>query len=154
MKLSSKLLIVAAAVVLAYCCQFALQSLARTRQYEWATVQSKRCSTLGTLLYAYKERYQLYPDSLHDLVDSGLVTETRYRELMFQEKPGAPPREWKYHKPTDLSSPALFSGRPVNVWNCQISTYFIGHADGSTIGFGKEKLAHLRRKLDASQLDE
>lgn len=154
MKLSSKILIVAATLVLAYCGQFVLKSLARTRQYEWAAVQGKRCSTLGALLYVYKERHQVYPDSLHELVDSGLVTETRYRELMFQEKPNAPPREWKYHRPVDLGSPALFSGRPVNVWNCQISTYFIGRADGSTIGFGKEKLAHLRRKLDASQLDE
>jgi hypothetical protein len=87
-------------------------------------------------------------------VDAGFLTEARYQELMFQENPNAPAREWQYYKPTSSVSPALFSGRPVTIWNCPLQTYIAGHADGSAVLFGPEKLPHYRSKLDASQLSE
>jgi len=147
MKRSTKLLIVSAVLVLLYPGQVFLAHISCNQQREWAGIQSKRCSAMGELLYHYHERLHVYPGHLHNLVDSGLVTEARYRELMFQQKPGATPSEWRYHVPSPPSSFFLFSGKSVTTWNCPISSYVIGGADGSTLVFGNEKLSTLRRDI-------
>jgi hypothetical protein len=156
MKLWTKLAIIAVTFsVLFYPGKALLESFARKRQVSWAQVQSKRCSDLGALLYQYHERNQFYPLHLRELVDSKFVTEARYRELMFQQKPSSLPLEWKYSKPTDLSDATLFSGKPVAVWNCRIRSYIIGRADGSTLVFGEEKFPSMRKRyLSASQLND
>ncbi|MES2476099.1 MAG: hypothetical protein V4640_09975 [Verrucomicrobiota bacterium] len=155
MKLPTKFLIVALLLASLVPGQMVLQSFARSRQYEWAAVQSKRCSAMGVLLYEYHEKHQSFPESLRQLVDSGLVTEARYRELMFQQKSGASPQEWKYHRPETPHHFPLFSGKPVTTWNSPIVSYIIGGADGSAIVFGNEKLRMFKRNhLDASQLTD
>ncbi len=155
MKSSRKILIIVISLALLYPGHRILEHFARNRQHEWAAVQVKRCSALGEVLYHHHEKHRSYPVALHDLVSDGFLTESRYNELRFQPKPGAEPREWRYHPPGPSGHFPLFSGKPVTVWNCPISTYIIGGADGSAVAFGSEKLAfHQKHHLHGSQLNE
>jgi hypothetical protein len=147
MKPLTKVLILVLLLGSLYPAQYILQSFARKRQYNWAVMQSKRCSTLCNLLYQHHEKYGKYPEVLHDLVVSKMIDEPTYLELMFQQKSSAEPQEWRYHKPINSSETALFSGDPVTAWNCPISTYILGRTDGSVIAFGEEKLPNMIRNL-------
>ncbi len=137
--------IVVALVISAYPAKMILDHFGRRIQADWAWVQSKRCSALGTLLYRYNEKHGHYPESLHDLVDSKIIDESAFRNLKFQRNSSAEPQDWRYSKPENISQFALFSGDPVTNWNAPRSIYIAGHADGSTTGFGEEKLPGMTR---------
>jgi len=110
----------------------------------------RRCVAIAGLLTKYHEKNGSYPESLHDLVDGGLITPEAYHDLMFQPGPRAQSQEWCYLKPSAVTDFAVYSGEPVFPWKGASGMYLIGSPDGGCQKFTEGKIPFYIREIERS----
>lgn len=98
-----------------------------------------RATELGILLNHYQSENAVFPASLEALVDSGLISVSRFDDLQFQKAPGAERSAWTYVHPESIEEIAIISPDPVVPWSGSAGLFITARANGGgeMIGAGK-----------------
>ena len=129
MKNRNKLIVTVLALLLCVAA-VTIYFIEREQRRNWPSVQIQNASAIMKVIAQYRDDHGSYPNSLEVLVSSGQISEHRYNQLLFQDRPHGGRKAWIYHPPTTASSVTLVSPDPVIPWRGSRGVIVTARADG------------------------
>lgn len=96
----------------------------------WVSRQMAHAITIGGAIRAYRDAHGSYPEALGDLVCDGLMTDKRFRELLFQQTPQSERQEWSYHSRADGGGMLIVSPVAIPPWGGSRGVFVTAGDDG------------------------